>query len=230
MIVSYFLAQTFVPIMANWIMKVKHHHAPDGHELTDNEEFAQSGLTGDDRAAQLKQKELAANTADRNHNGKVGGFERMRMRYLRFIDRMMPYRKIIVFGYVIVICGLAFILMQSIGRDVLPKVNGSQFQVRLRAPEGTRIEQTETRTYKAINIIKDLVGPENVSITSAYVGTHPSLFSTSPIYLWMAGPQEAVIQVAFKEGFKTNLDELKEKIRAAYAKQLPDVKSSFRAD
>src|SRR5690349_11815424 len=29
MIVSYFLAQTFVPVMANWIMKVKHHHGPD---------------------------------------------------------------------------------------------------------------------------------------------------------------------------------------------------------
>jgi multidrug efflux pump subunit AcrB len=227
MIVSYFLAQTFVPIMANWIMKGKHHHAKDGHQLTDNEEFELSGLHADDRPAQLHQKETAAATADRNHNGKVGAFERMRMRYLKFLDRMMPYRKVIILGYVVVICGLAAILMQSIGRDVLPKVNGSQFQVRLRAPEGTRIEQTEKRTYKAINIIKGLVGPENVSITSAYVGTHPSLFSTSPIYLWMAGPQEAVIQVAFKEGFKTNLDELKEKIRASYAKQLPDVKSSF---
>jgi multidrug efflux pump subunit AcrB len=30
MIVSYFLAQTFVPVMANWIMKVKHHKKQDG--------------------------------------------------------------------------------------------------------------------------------------------------------------------------------------------------------
>jgi hypothetical protein len=30
----------------------------------------------------------------------------------------------------------------------------------------------------------------------------------------MAGPHEAVLQVALKEDYKTNLDELKDKIRA----------------
>lgn len=188
MIVSYFLAQTFVPIMANWIMKVKHY---------------------------AKEEE------------KKGFFERIKSRYLRFIGRIMPYRKPIVFLYIFVICGLAGLLMMQIGRDVLPKVNGSQFQVRLRAPEGTRIEETERKTYKAIDQIKNLVGPENVSITSAYVGTHPSLFSTSPIYLWMAGPHEAVIQVALDEHYKTNLDDLKERIRNSFSKEIPEVTASF---
>ena len=227
MIVSYFLAQTFVPIMANWIMKAKHHHKADGTNLSDSEEFALAGLKDGSRTDQLQQKIDAAKAADINHDGKITPFDRLRMRYLSFIDRMMPHRKIIVTFYIVVVCGLAALLMSNIGRDVLPKVNGSQFQLRLRAPEGTRIEQTETRTIKAIGIIRGLVGANNVSITSAYVGMHPSLFSTSPIYLWMAGPHEAVIQVALREGFKTNLDDLKEKIRAAFAQQLPDIKTSF---
>ena len=49
----------------------------------------------------------------------------------------------------------------------------------------------------------------------------------NPIYLWMAGPQEAVLQVALKEDYKTNLDNLKEKIRAQVGDQMPDVRLSF---
>ena len=46
MITSYFLAQTFVPIMANWLMKSRHQVSPaDGHILTDNEVFANLGLS-----------------------------------------------------------------------------------------------------------------------------------------------------------------------------------------
>jgi multidrug efflux pump subunit AcrB len=61
--------------------------------------------------------------------------------------------------------------------------------------------------------ITKTVGKENISITSAYVGMHPQLFSMSPIFLWMAGPHEAVLQIALKENVKVDLDELKDKIR-----------------
>ncbi|MET0465829.1 MAG: efflux RND transporter permease subunit [Chitinophagaceae bacterium] len=225
MIVSYFLAQTFVPVMANWLMKVKHHHKQKKTEAT--EETAEvEGYDQTDKDT-WSQKKALVEREDSNLDGKVSGFEKFRMRYLRFINRMMPYRKPIVIAYILIVCGFAFWMMQSIGRDVLPKVNGSQFQVRLRAPEGTRIETTEQKTLSAINGIKQIVGPENVSITSSYVGTHPSLFSIAPIFLWMAQPHEAVIQVQLSEHYKTDLDGLKEKIRAQFSKDLPDLKLSF---
>ena len=200
MIVSYFLAQTFVPVMANWIMKVHKAKAPV---------VAAGG------------SEVAG------PHGKVGLFDKVRGRFLSFIDRVIPYRKPIVLGYLVLTTGAAFLLLRHIGKDVLPKVNSGQFQVRLRAPDGTRIERTEEKTLTTIGIIKDIVGPANVSITSAYIGQHPSLFSVNPIYLWMAGPQEAVLQVALDEHYKTNLDDLKEKIRARAAQQMPDVRLSF---
>jgi multidrug efflux pump subunit AcrB len=215
MIVSYFLAQTFVPVMSNWIMKV---HKPAKPTLV----LAAVGADGD--KGEEKEKMLHQ---PHGKGGKMTRFDKLRMRFLRFIDRMMPFRKPIVVAYLVLTGGAAFLLLQHIGKDVLPKVNGSQFQVRLRAPEGTRIERTEEKTLNTIGIIKDIVGPENVDITSAYVGQHPSLFSTNPIYLWMAGPQEAVLQVALKEGYKTNLDALKEKIRGRAGDMMPDVKLSF---
>jgi len=211
MIVSYFLAQTFVPVMANWIMKG---HKPAGPVLP-----ALSAEQGE-----AKEKMLFG---AHGKEGKLSGFDRIRRRFLSFIDRIMPYRKPIVLGYLILTAGLSVLLLQNIGKDVLPKVNGGQFQVRLRAADGTRIERTEEKTLNTINIIKDIVGPRNVAISSAYIGQHPSLFSVNPIYLWMAGPQEAVMQVALDEHYKTSLDELKEKIRTRVAQQMPDVRLSF---
>ncbi|MCF6402980.1 efflux RND transporter permease subunit [Chitinophaga filiformis] len=204
MIISYFLAQTFVPIMANWLMKA-HAHGPD----------------------HIMSKKELAEKADQNNNGKLSFFERVRNRFMRFIERIMPARKLIVSVYVIAGIGLVMLMLNTIGRDVLPRGNGSQFQLRIRAPEGTRAERTEEITIKTVQAIRSIVGPENVSISSSYVGQHPGQFSISPIYLFMPGPQEAVIQVALKEDYKVNMDELKDKIRERMRAELPGVMPSF---
>ena len=214
MIVSYFLAQTFVPVMANWIMKAHKPSHPGMAVLP-----ALSAEQGEEKEKML----FGAHGKD----GRPSGFDRIRRRFLSFIDRIMPWRKPIVLAYLLFTAGLSALLLRNIGKDVLPKVNGGQFQVRLRAADGTRIERTEEKTLNTIHIIKDIVGPRNVAISSAYIGQHPSLFSVNPIYLWMAGPQEAVMQVALDEHYKTNLDGLKEKIRARVAQQMPDIRLSF---
>ena len=222
MIVSYFLAQTFVPVMANWIMKVHKPKAAPGGTPSGGAAPVLAAVGAE--AGEEKEKLLFQ---PHGKDGKPSVFDKLRARFLAFIDRIMPYRKPIVVVYLVLTAGASFLLLRHIGKDVLPKVNGGQFQVRLRAPDGTRIERTEEKTLNTINIIKDIVGPRNVAISSAYIGQHPSLFSVNPIYLWMAGPQEAVMQVALDEHYKTNLDDLKEKIRARVATRMPDVRLSF---
>ncbi|SDP58846.1 Multidrug efflux pump subunit AcrB [Mucilaginibacter sp. OK268] len=216
MIVSYFLAQTFVPIMANWIMVNKHedHSHPDGFALEDEGE-------------PWEQKEKAMKRALEHTGKEVTRFDKFRDSFMRLMDRMLPNRKILVSVYVIVACGLAFLLFNIIGRDVLPKVNSGTFQVRLRAPDGTRLERTEIEVVKAQHILGNIVGKNHIAITSTMVGTHPSSFSTNPIYMFMAGPQEAVMQVSLTEDYKVNLDDLKEKFRDSIAQRMPGIKISF---
>jgi multidrug efflux pump subunit AcrB len=228
MITSYFLAQTFVPIMANWLMKGHHHtSSTDGHVLTDEEEYAALKLSPLEEQDTWDQKKKLLEKNSNEGNGKLTRFEKFRNRFLRFLDRLFPFQRSIVILYVIVTCGLVTILFRNIGRDVLPKVNGGQFQVRLRAPDGTRLERTEEKTIKAIHILEDMVGKENIGVTSAFVGQHPGQFSTSPIYLFMSGPQEAVLQVALKESYKVRLDDLKETFRHKVKEAMPDVNLSF---
>ena len=217
MIISYFLAQTFVPIMANWLMVNKHedHSHKDGFALEDEGE-------------PWEQKEKAMKRALEHNGGKVTRFDKFRDSFMRLMDRMLPNRKILVTIYVIGAFGLAFLLFNIIGRDVLPKVNSGTFQVRLRAPDGTRLERTEAIAVKAQHILGDLVGKNNIAITSTMVGSHPASFSTNPIYLFMAGPQEAVMQISLNEDYKVkNLDDLKERFRNAIHKEIPGINLSF---
>src|SRR5207245_999436 len=86
-----------------------------------------------------------------------------------------------------------------------------QFQFRLKAPAGTRIEQTEAITREALDFIGKEVGPENVAITLGYVGVVPSSYPINTVYLWTGGPEEAVMRVALKHGCR--VEELKRRLR-----------------
>src|SRR6478609_5276054 len=166
MITSYLLAQTFVPIMANWIMK--RHHAKGS---TDAEEFLAAGLKAEKDTWDQKKMLFAKKE-------NLTPFEKLRNRFMRFLSRLVPYQKIIVTGYVVIISGLVVLLLANIGKDVLPKVNSGYFQVRLRVAEGTRIERTELKLVEMVKILEELVGKENISVTSSYVGQHPGQFSS----------------------------------------------------
>ncbi len=222
MITSYLLAQTFVPIMANWLMKGHH-----GKDTTDEQEYAASKLasaSGNPDTWDQKKMLIEKKT---NGNGKTTRFEKFRARFLRFLDRLFPYRKPIVIAYTLLTIGAVIFLLMNIGRDVLPKVNSGQFQVRLRAPDGTRMERTEEKLLRTLDVLNELVGKENVKVTSAFVGTHPAQFSTSPLYLFMSGPQEAVLQVQLNENYKESLDDLKERFRDKIKTTIPDLQLSF---
>jgi multidrug efflux pump subunit AcrB len=217
MITSYLLAQTFVPIMANWMMKGHH-----GKDKTDAEEYAEAHLENNPDTWDQKKHLL-----DQKDPSKLTRFDKFRNRFLRFLDRLFPFRKPVVILYSVLITGLAVLLLLTIGRDVLPKVNAGQFQVRFRAADGTRMEKTENYMVRTLDVLDKLVGRKNINVTSAFVGMHPSQFSTSPLYLFMSGPQEGVLQVQLSEHYKVNLDDLKERFRHAMRQELPELKLSF---
>lgn len=219
MITSYLMAQTFVPVMSNWLIK--------GHgkgKLSDEEEYKEAQEKGLDKHWADKSAVIEEH---HDKNGKVPLFDRFRARYLRFMDRMFPHRALITIAYVVVTVLCSWLMLSHIGRDVLPRVNGKQFQLRFRNPDGTRLERTELTMIRTLHILDSLVGHDNIDITSAFVGNHPSSFSTDPIYLFMSGPQDGVLQVALKEDYKGNLEDLKEKLRHVMARDMPQVLVSF---
>jgi len=210
MISSYVLAQTLVPVLSNWLMKEHHNHEAPTLALDNHEE-----------------NQTLIEDNNLHHQKKASGFDRFKLRYERALDKLADRGGMAVAGYLLLTFLLIGLGFSFIGTDILPKSNTGQFQLRLRAPDGTRFERTEQYTLKALDIIKEEVGAENVGITSAYVGTNPSSYGTSTIFVFTSGPHEAVVQVALKEEFHTNMSELKERLRAKWKQALPTVKVSF---
>src|SRR5262249_60358688 len=55
---------------------------------------------------------------------------------------------------------LLFVLYRGLGQGIFPQVDSGQFQFRLKAPTGTRIEQTEEIVKEALRVIKEEAGEE----------------------------------------------------------------------
>jgi multidrug efflux pump subunit AcrB len=123
--------------------------------------------------------------------------------------------------------GIIVLCFIGIGTDILPHANSHQFQMRLRVQDGTRVERTELATLKVLDIIKSSVGADNVDISSAYVGTVPSSYGTSNIFVFNSGPHEAVLQVSLNEEHPVKMDALKEELREKINKELPNAQVSF---
>jgi len=217
MIISFLAAQTLVPVIANWLLKEDMFHYQ--HNLP----HAHAGLALD---AEERQEIQEHNIEDKKHPEDNGFFQRIKMGLANLLERWMPKRKLIVLIYLALSLAAAGICFVFIGKDLLPKTNNGQLQVRIKEPDGTRLEQTERAAKGVLAVIDSTVGG-HVAISSAYVGLIPSSYGSSNLYIFNSGTQEAILQINLEEGYKANLDELKDKLRKNIKTAYPKLNISF---
>jgi multidrug efflux pump subunit AcrB len=134
-------------------------------------------------------------------------------RYGLLLHKVVRYRWWLIGGYLAVCAVLLGLGVSHVGTQIFPTVDTGQFLLRLKAPTGTRIERTEEITRRAIDILRDEVGKENLATTVGYVGTTPPGFSNQAIYLWSSGPEESILRVALKEDSGIKVEDLKVRLR-----------------
>ena len=164
------------------------------------------------------------------HRGeeREGFFGRLRSLYERYLGVVLRFRWPVVFVYLAATAGVLCLLLPRIGTELFPDANAPLIRIRLRAPAGTRIEETERVVLRALGAIKQSAGADNVVITSDFMGVVPSSYPVDLIHLFTSGPQEAVIQVAVKPDTPRG-EALRERIRADLHREVPDCQVSFEA-
>jgi multidrug efflux pump subunit AcrB len=217
MIISFLAAQTLVPVISVWILKAEkfqyHHSGIHAH----------AGLALDDDEI----KEIDSHQKqETDHKTENEFFQRIKTGLAGRLQKWMPLRKLIVSVYLIIVTAAAAICYTNIGKDLLPKSNNGQLQLRLREPQGTRLEVTERLTKDVLQIIDSTVNHQ-ISISSAYVGMVPSSFGTSNLYIFTSGTHEAIIQVNLDNDYKGRMEELKETLRKNILRLYPNVLLSF---
>ena len=203
MIASYFAAQTLVPVISNWWLKEEkfQHHFHAGLALNNEE------------VNEVKEQQKS-------------GFDKFKDRFTQLLEALGKRSGAVITIYIILAFATAGGAFYFIGKDLMPHLNSGQFQLRLREPDGTRLERTEAKVHEVLQLIDSTV-QGHVAISSAYVGLIPSSYGSSNLYIFNSGTHEAVLQVNLDEDYKVNIEELKDELRNVIKMHLPEMKVSF---
>jgi multidrug efflux pump subunit AcrB len=165
------------------------------------------------------------------HDTKDGprrtSFDRFKEGYANLSHSLVTARWVLVPVYLIAAGLVIWFLGPVLGREIFPVVDEGQFELRLRAPAGSRIEATEAMARKALDTIGREVGPDNVAISIGYVGVQNPAYPVNTIYLWTSGSEEAVLQVQLKPAARVRIADLQEQLRKKLPEDLPGVRFSF---
>src|SRR3954471_17576180 len=153
--------------------------------------------------------------------------DRLRNRHGRFLQRLAPVRWILVTAYAAVTILVVVLVGLTLGREIFPAGGVSEFQLRFRAPAGTKFESTEQLATDVLEEIKQAAGPTNVEITLGYVGVQPSSYPINTIFLWTGGSHEGVMQVALKPAAGIRLTDFEETLRQRFHERFATAQFSF---
>ncbi|MGZ4963107.1 MAG: efflux RND transporter permease subunit [Limisphaerales bacterium] len=165
----------------------------------------------------------------RKANGvhEPGAFARFQGGYTRMSRGLVHVRWIILLVYLLIAGAVIYFVGGGLGTEIFPRVEAGQIQLRLHGPTGTLVEKTETTALAVLNSIKQEVGGTNIETTIGLLGVHASAYPVNFIHLWNSGPEEGVLQVQFNRGSGIQIEQLKENLRAKFAREFPDVTFSF---
>jgi len=172
---------------------------------------------------------LATWTIRAGHREEARFIEKLRSTYRKALDPLLRMRWAVVAAYVAATGVFIAVLFPAVGTEIFPDVETRQIQLRLRAEIGTRLERTEVIALEATDVIKDLVGPNNVEITTSFIGVQTPNYPINTIYLFASGQHDAVLRVALKPTAPPATADLKEQLRQHLKEALPNVEVSFEA-
>ena len=166
----------------------------------------------------------------RNVLGRVqrsidNGFVRLRAAYRNTLERCLSRRAVFGAGF-LAACVASLFLLPWVGQDFFPSVDSGQFKLHLRAPTGTRIEQTAVLCDQVEAVIRDLIPAREVAtlidnIGLPYSGINLSYTNSAPI-----GPQDADILVSLSRDHRPTADYIHD-LRRALLDRFPGVQFSF---
>jgi CzcA family heavy metal efflux pump len=200
MLASYLLSRTIVPTMARYL-------------LSDNTLLAEGNPP--------KKAHIFSRMQQRFEHG----FEGLRDRYHGVLEICVRHNKLFAISF-LAVCILSFALLPLLGQDFFPAVDTGEFKLHLRAPTGTRIEETAALCDHVEDAIRKEIPQNEIrsvidNIGLPYSGINLSYSNSAPI-----GPGDADILVALTKDHRPTA-EYEHDLRLKLNQEFPGVTFYF---
>src|SRR5579864_7675762 len=209
---SYFIAMTVVPLFCAKLIKGVRQ---EGGQETEAGVVSGSG----DGISQGSSWGARFSTA---FNQK---FHQMLDGYEATVDRSL-LRPGLVVAAILGVFLLSLLILPILGVAFFPRSDAGQFVINLKAPSGTRIEDTNQLVARVENLIRHVVRPGDLKLIVSNIGVIPGF---SSIYTSNSGPHTATIQVALTEDHKIGSYEYMDRVRERIASDLPEVSAFIQS-
>ncbi len=159
----------------------------------------------------------------------------LRARYALFVQSVLRFRWPVIIGAGLLFV-VALILLQRTGSELFPAVDAGQFQIQVRLPSGTRIENTEAVLSQVEQMLIEEIGhpdpweeerePEsNLRMLITNIGV---LMDWPAAYTPNSGPMDAfvLVQLKNKPGMASTFEYV-DRLRKRFQEHFPGVEFSF---
>ncbi|MDQ0396381.1 efflux RND transporter permease subunit [Labrys monachus] len=200
MVSSFILSRTFVPTLANYLLKPHADHAAHGKPRTRN-------------PLVLLQR------------GFEAVFERIRHGYHGLLELALGRRAIFVTGFMAFVLA-SFLLTPYLGRNFFPAVDTGQILMHARLRVGTRIEESANQFAAIEKAIRGLIPPDQLSTMVDNIGMPVSGINLTYNNTGVMGSQDGDVQIKLAEDHRPTEDYVR-KLREELPGRFPGVAFSF---
>jgi multidrug efflux pump subunit AcrB len=203
---SYLLSRTLVPTMIRYLLpaELRLYQGPEGEADIDD-----------------------AGWLWHVHHAFHKGFEKLRDAYAGILASALEHRKLVLLCFIVVSISSAA-LYPFIGTDFFPLVDAGQIRLHVRAPGGTRIEETERRFAEVEESIRKIIPPEDLSDILDNIGLPYNGYNLAFSDSVTLGPADGEILVSLKQGEHKPTWGYVREMRKQLARQYPDLVFFFQ--
>jgi multidrug efflux pump subunit AcrB len=203
MIFSFLLSRTLVPTMAKYLLRMHAAHA------------------GSAEGEVPRPK----NPLVRFQQGFEARFTKLRAGYHDLLALAIAHRRLFVAGFAGFIA-ISFLLAPFLGRNFFPQVDGGQILLHVRAPVGTRVEETAARFAQVEQAIRQAIPPKEMGAVADNIGTYLSAINTIYNNTGTIGESDGDIQISLNPGHRPTADYVS-RLRQELPLRFPGMTFSF---
>ncbi len=202
---SYVLSRTLVPTMARYLLAAEVHRPATAQE-------------GDGKGAGAAR----LGPIERLSGHFVAAFERFRGAYRDVLARALGHRRLVL-GIAAGVVALALGLIPFVGQDFFPTTDAGAFQLHLRAPVGTRVEQTELIVAAVERAIRQVIPPAQLSLILSNVGINRNAINLATSSSATLNAADADVLVQLGPNRRGSTWDYVRRLRATLPNQFPGV-------